>query len=90
MFGPLVAKPKKTKETGSWRSLKKPKFLHDNCVGCSLCKMVCPEVCIEGNRREMHYVDYEYCKGCGLCADICPKDDITMVDEEEAQVNPQN
>jgi len=83
MFGPLVAKPGSSKEnkTGSWRSLKKPKFLQKNCIGCSLCKLICPEGCIEGGEKNTYRTDYLYCKGCGLCAYICPKKDIEMVQE---------
>lgn len=84
MFGPLAAKPGSSKahQTGSWRTTQKPKFLAKNCIGCGLCKLVCPEACIEGKEKNTYSVDYLYCKGCGLCAFICPKKDIEMVDEK--------
>jgi pyruvate ferredoxin oxidoreductase delta subunit len=83
MFGPLAAKPGSTKlhETGSWRGFIKPKFLRKECIACGLCKLICPEGCIEGAGKNTYRTDYTYCKGCGLCAYICPKKDIEMVKE---------
>ena len=85
MFSVLAAKAKASKanKTGSWRSLVKPKYLHKDCINCSLCKIICPEGCIEGKEKNAYNSDYDYCKGCGLCAYICPKKDIEMVPNEE-------
>ena len=85
MFGPLVGKPGSSKDnkTGSWRSAQKPKFLCINCIACGLCKLICPESCIEGKEKNTYRTDYLYCKGCGLCAYICPKKDIEMIKEQE-------
>jgi len=85
MFGPLVGKPGSSKRnlTGSWRSNKKPKFLCINCIACGLCKLVCPEGCIEGKEKNTFHAGYLYCKGCGLCAYICPKKDIEMTEEKK-------
>ncbi|MFH1767912.1 MAG: 4Fe-4S dicluster-binding protein [Candidatus Omnitrophota bacterium] len=84
MFSTLVGKAKSSKDnkTGSWRSLVKPKYLQKNCIACGLCKLICPEGCIEGSEKNKYTTDYDYCKGCGLCAYICPKKDIEMVTEE--------
>lgn len=84
MFAPLVGKAgsSKNNRTGSWRSVQKPHFLHKECIACGLCKLICPEGCIEGEEKNTYSSDYDYCKGCGLCAYICPKKDIEMVKEE--------
>ena len=84
MFSVLVSKAKASErnKTGSWRSIKKPKFLHKECINCGLCKLICPEGCIEGKEKNAYNSDLNYCKGCGLCAYICPKKDIDMVPEE--------
>ncbi len=83
MFGPIFCKPASSKnyKTGSWRSTHKPKFLHQNCIGCGLCKLICPEDCIKGEEKNKYEPDLEFCKGCSLCAYICPKKDIIMEPE---------
>ena len=86
MFSVLVAKAKASEvnKTGSWRSMKKPRYLQKECISCGLCKLVCPEGCIEGKEKNKYDVDLAYCKGCGLCAFICPKKDIEMVVEDKS------
>jgi len=87
MFGPLVAKPKSSRnnKTGSWRIDVKPKFLKKNCIACNMCVMICPEGCISGQEKNKYKNDPDYCKGCGLCAFICPKKDIEMIPEGEKE-----
>ena len=67
-------------KTGSWRTGKRPKFLHKNCTGCRMCYLSCPEGCISGSKKEYN-VDLDYCKGCGICVKVCPVDDIIMEQE---------
>ncbi len=85
MFSILASQAKSSKKnkTGSWRSSKMPKFLQKECINCGLCKLVCPEGCIEGKEKNKYSSDLLYCKGCGLCVYICPKKDIEMVPEEK-------
>ena len=84
MFGPLVSKPatSKNNKTGSWRVESRPKMLSQNCIGCKMCTLICPESCIEGEQKNAFTIDLSFCKGCGMCALICPKKDIVMVKEE--------
>jgi len=81
----LISKPASARnnKTGSWRIEKKPKFLQKNCVACKSCLLICPEGCIDGDKKNTFHCDYLFCKGCGLCAVVCPKADIVMVDEGE-------
>ncbi|MGM0440193.1 MAG: 4Fe-4S dicluster-binding protein [Chlamydiota bacterium] len=83
MFGPLLSKPgaSEANKTGSWRSNRKPSFLHKECIDCGLCESICPEACIEKAGTKNYNSDLAYCKGCGLCAYVCPKKDIEMVEE---------
>jgi 4Fe-4S ferredoxin len=69
------------------------------CIGCSLCKLVCPteaielgpipeiaqEILDESNPKIL--IDYEKCCYCMLCAVICPNDAFHEIIEPEGQVN---
>jgi len=85
VFSVLISKAKSSKmnKTGSWRQTVKPKYLKVNCINCGLCKLVCPEGCIEGKEKNKYDANLDYCKGCGVCAKICPKKDIEMVSNNE-------
>lgn len=84
MFAKIITKPGTAvgNKTGSWRSGKKPKFLHKNCTGCRMCFLTCPEGCISGSKKS-YDADLDFCKGCGLCVVVCPVNDIEMVKENE-------
>ena len=69
-------------KTGSWRTLSKPRFIHENCTACNMCALHCPEGCIYGEEENTYHNDEAYCKGCGICAQICPANDIEMIPEE--------
>jgi len=74
-------------KTGGWRT-NLPKFLHDKCVSCGFCSLICPEGCIvmknlKQYKKSKAIVDYKYCKGCGLCAEECQVKAIAMEREEK-------
>lgn len=48
----------------------------DKCVGCGMCRKVCPVACIDGPPRKLHKVDAERCIDCGACGRICPHDAV--------------
>ncbi|MFH1503974.1 MAG: 4Fe-4S dicluster-binding protein [Candidatus Omnitrophota bacterium] len=87
MFSILVSKAKTSQanKTGSWRSAQKPKFVHEKCIACNLCKLICPEGCITGEEKNAYSADLDYCKGCGICAYICPVKDIKMIPNGEIE-----
>lgn len=80
----LVARPgtARVNKTGSWRTNKKPKFKQENCTGCNLCSISCPDGCISGEGKNTYNNNLDYCKGCGICSKVCPANDIEMIPEE--------
>jgi formate hydrogenlyase subunit 6/NADH:ubiquinone oxidoreductase subunit I len=44
----------------------------DSCVGCGMCRKICPLACIDGRPRKLHVVDRDRCIDCGACGRICP------------------
>ncbi|MBN1325608.1 4Fe-4S dicluster domain-containing protein [Candidatus Falkowbacteria bacterium] len=72
-----------TNKTGGWRT-QKPIVDHEICIGCDVCRKVCPEgVCFptgekNSKGRIFYDRDLDFCKGCGLCAKECPVSAIRM------------
>ncbi|MGI6294630.1 MAG: NADH-ubiquinone oxidoreductase-F iron-sulfur binding region domain-containing protein [Armatimonadota bacterium] len=44
----------------------------DKCVGCTLCKKVCPVDAITGAPKQIHNIDPTVCIKCGECLKKCP------------------
>ncbi len=48
----------------------------DLCVGCGICKDICPAGAI--SLKEIAVVDSERCTGCRLCLDQCPRGALSL------------
>ena len=55
----------------------------EKCVGCGLCKKVCPPSVIKGEAKEAHEIDTKDCEKCGLCYEKCPVDAISRGSDRE-------
>lgn len=44
----------------------------DKCIGCTMCKTVCPVGCIDGEKKGQHTINQDACIKCGACISKCP------------------
>ena len=56
---------------GVCRPLLEYSIIDEACIGCGLCKRLCPHLAIEGKLREVHHIDEALCTRCGICYDNC-------------------
>ncbi len=52
--------------------------INDECNGCTLCKRVCPQKAISGDKKKAHVIDQDKCDQCGVCIQSCKFDAIDV------------
>ncbi|GAI93030.1 unnamed protein product, partial [marine sediment metagenome] len=48
------------------------------CRGCLVCKKLCPQEAITGERKEPHRINQDKCIKCGICLENCKFDAIKV------------
>jgi len=49
-----------------------PYKIEQTCVGCGVCKTICPVGAISGRPEHVYHIDPDLCIGCGACGRKCP------------------
>jgi len=58
------------------------------CVGCALCSSVCPQKCIEMEKKEIGFlypkINKDLCIGCGKCKNACPLNKTNIINQTDS------
>jgi NAD-dependent dihydropyrimidine dehydrogenase PreA subunit len=50
----------------------------DKCIGCGMCKIVCPHAVFQVEGGKAGIVDKDACMECGACRENCPVEAIAV------------
>lgn len=64
--------------TGQCQAYRKYVVSEDKCVGCGLCRKVCPVHAISGSTKKTHTIDTKKCIRCHSCVPACKFDAIQV------------
>ena len=60
------------------KALLKYTIDQNKCIGCTVCKRVCPTNAIEGELKKPHVINQEKCIKCGACKEKCKPNAIAL------------
>jgi ferredoxin len=52
--------------------------INDDCNGCGVCILGCPEKAITGEKKQPHVIDESKCIKCGVCRNLCKFDAVDV------------
>jgi NADH-quinone oxidoreductase subunit F len=56
---------------GSCAKLLTYEVIPEMCTGCRACAINCPTDCIDGDKKEIHFIRQDECIHCGMCYSKC-------------------
>jgi Fe-S-cluster-containing hydrogenase component 2 len=65
--------------TGQCQAYRKYIVSEEKCVGCGLCRKVCPVHAISGSTKKTHKIDTKKCIRCHSCVPACKFEAIQVI-----------
>lgn len=57
----------------------------ETCIGCEICRKMCPTKAVTGEKKQPHVIDISKCIKCDVCFTNCPAKAIRKIDRVEVE-----